>query len=242
MNEIVKHAESEEANEIKPWFPQQDEPEEAYAMFEIYLALGPNRSLRRMAYSYHVGVHKLKEWSSQWQWVARSALYDKLKMELMRDEVLTDIEIRNEFVAKRKRDLAALTEGAFNDLFRYMENYWVQYQNPDVAKKIRFVSSLNNALNSLLKTTLLNLNTFDKNDLVERAININNVLNLNNDLRRVNIEKGNLYNLYNGMGPGDYLCGEDLQFTGPDGENWEQEVDELEKKRKESQTQEIDEK
>lgn len=64
----------------KPWEQYPDETATAYHRFSVYLELGPDRSISKVATELQKGsgyATHLRRWSAKYDWVARSREYDK---------------------------------------------------------------------------------------------------------------------------------------------------------------------
>lgn len=60
----------------KPWERQAKESVQAYEAFSLYLEMGAERSLRKVAQKLSKSDTLIKRWSSQWSWQSRSREYD----------------------------------------------------------------------------------------------------------------------------------------------------------------------
>ena len=64
----------------EPWEQWPDEPNKAYHRFSMYLKIGPERSIRKVAERLQKGSgyeKHLRRWSSKYNWVKRSGEYDR---------------------------------------------------------------------------------------------------------------------------------------------------------------------
>jgi hypothetical protein len=89
-------------DERKSWDRQIGEGSKAYHHFCIYRALGPNRSLRKMAKDGACGakVGQLERWSSRWKWVDRCEAYDDY---LQHEDRLRQEKERREMVSRHAK-------------------------------------------------------------------------------------------------------------------------------------------
>lgn len=63
---------------VQPWDRQPDETAPAYAAFQAYLDLGPDRSIRKAAQVVGKSMTSLGGWSKTHDWVARSEAWDSI--------------------------------------------------------------------------------------------------------------------------------------------------------------------
>lgn len=70
-------------SESKPWERREDESAKAFEAFEIYLHMGDNRSLSKVAQRLHKSKTMLGRWSSRYEWQIRVVKYEN---ELRREE------------------------------------------------------------------------------------------------------------------------------------------------------------
>ena len=64
----------------KPWERLEDETDTAYHRFSLYLKMGPERSISKVAEGLQKGSgyeKHLRRWSSKYSWVERAAAYDE---------------------------------------------------------------------------------------------------------------------------------------------------------------------
>jgi len=177
-----------------PWQLRDNEPIEAYSAFEFYLSLGNHRSLKNAAARLKLSLDKLKTWSRNWEWNKRARIHDAIKMEVVINKELTEIEIRNKEVEKLRLRFSLLSKRALIDLMGDLENFWENYNNRELKAKISHVSRLTTAVNNLINFAHIELSPENQILLSNRNIKINNVLNLKNDILSIKNEKTNIYN------------------------------------------------
>ena len=73
----------------RPWHRRPGEPARAYQAFGRYLAMGPMRTLPRVASEWDLPDTSVRRWSARWEWVSRCAAYDS-------EELLRQMEARAE--------------------------------------------------------------------------------------------------------------------------------------------------
>jgi len=59
-----------------PWERQPQESAPAFAAFDTYRSLGPERSLARVGQTLGKSTDLMERWSTRWGWVARAAAWD----------------------------------------------------------------------------------------------------------------------------------------------------------------------
>ena len=101
----------------KPWEQQPDEPLKWYNRFEIYLGLGPSRSLTAAFHVWTPGNSKLSGTTSkrakQWRWVERAIAYDRAK----REEKAAYEEAREAVARERDRYLNTTIYDSVSSVF-----------------------------------------------------------------------------------------------------------------------------
>lgn len=64
---------------MRAWRPEEGETAKAFAAFEVYRELGPERTLQKAAESYYgstANLRQIQEWSRKFDWVERARGYD----------------------------------------------------------------------------------------------------------------------------------------------------------------------
>lgn len=202
MNNLVKN--DERNLNLLPWKIMQEEPHNAFRCFEIFLTLGTQRTLVKVAEKSGISLSKLKHWSSKWDWFARAELHDETKLEIAKGKTAVEIEIRNKKLEQKQFELSKISEIATAELMNYLNNYWAHYNNPDIRNKMNFIKNLSSTINKLMKFAKIDLNSSEREESEQRSVKINNILNLNNDVKQINIEKANLYDYNDVLGGADY--------------------------------------
>lgn len=73
---------------VKAWERQEDESQEAYEAFELYLELGAQRSLVKVAKRVGKSHALIERWSRRDQWQRRVLLYDRWRARVLNEEIL----------------------------------------------------------------------------------------------------------------------------------------------------------
>lgn len=101
-----------------PWERRAEEPEEAYGCFQLYLSLGLGRSLTEAARQCGLSLGRLKQLSSQWQWAARAAMWDRHQFLERRREELESRQQARERLLRESADWQRLARAEFGSWVR----------------------------------------------------------------------------------------------------------------------------
>jgi hypothetical protein len=64
------------SREDKPWERQKGESSQAFEAFDLYLKMGAERSLRKVAQELHKSCTLISRWNTAWSWQSRCREYD----------------------------------------------------------------------------------------------------------------------------------------------------------------------
>ena len=129
----------------KPWERRPDETDTAYHRFSVYLKMGPERSIQRVAdqlqKGYKYATH-LRKWSSKHDWVSRAAEYDShVTKELVSKEIEVKKEVIGELLKGGKKAARTLIE------ITGMQNYTESnFKTSNVQNRIRAAEAILNRI------------------------------------------------------------------------------------------------
>jgi hypothetical protein len=110
----------------------------AHNSFKVYCALGPTRSLQKTSQKLAKNLTTLKEWSSKYCWVERSATYDAEQAEVERLAAAQAILERARLREQRRDELceslwhkAKAIERKLDEMLRFPVHSKRTLQNPD---------------------------------------------------------------------------------------------------------------
>jgi hypothetical protein len=99
----------------EPWARQPGETDKSHAAFEVYLSLGPWRSLRATCEQIYRKTTVLKQveiWSVKFNWVARARAYDAAQAVVVREKLAAQRLALSEQVLRNAAQLNESIEGA----------------------------------------------------------------------------------------------------------------------------------
>lgn len=105
----------------KSWERQPKESVQAFEAFELYLSMGAERSLRKVAQELGKSNTLISRWSSTWSWQKRSRDYDndllrqKLEKQRKDNEKMQQRQIQTAMLLQKKA-VEALDKLSFEDL------------------------------------------------------------------------------------------------------------------------------
>lgn len=107
-------------DDVRPWDRQPGETSKAYADFQVFLDMGPDRTLQKTSESVSKSAQHIRRLSTQHDWQARSAAWDSMPKRAVQgayEEMARDIaeqhrELSNKLMARLSANLDLLPQGA----------------------------------------------------------------------------------------------------------------------------------
>ena len=114
-----------------PFDQQPGEGDKAFSVFAAYLALGPTRSLTKVAKATNRTRDQLAHWSARWRWVARAAAYHAHIARVEREATETLVREKSHDWARMHETVRCQAWAEAEDLITLAQEFKARWRDSD---------------------------------------------------------------------------------------------------------------
>lgn len=183
--EIIKKEEGENL----AWHQQKGEKLKEYSVFEIYLSLGANRTISEVARKANLSRTTVTKYATKCNWHERALMHDKFYAEMNRSKNSLIIEELQKEIEKEFIKTEIYIQRAIIEINNFLRDFWAHYDNPRTIDKVKYINKLVTTLSKMYKMINPKMPNNILNEISIRNININNMLNLNQNINKIKLDK-----------------------------------------------------